>query len=150
MLLAKFWHARYLTNGILWNVEQKSNYTRLRREKHHHHHHQQQQTNQQQLNISIWPNKVSTSMMSPLWKFENLFIRLISDWLSIKLFACCCCLFGFKVAFNIFSVISRRCLVASGSSMLTFIVLPHGSIMHQTLDMNPHPVTLSWHWVDQS
>ena len=25
MLLAKFWHARYLTNGILWNVEQKLN-----------------------------------------------------------------------------------------------------------------------------
>ena len=28
-----------------------------------------------------------------------------------------------------FSVISRRCLVATGSSMLTFIVLPHWSIM---------------------
>ena len=23
VLLAKFWHARYLTNEILWNVEQK-------------------------------------------------------------------------------------------------------------------------------
>ena len=33
MLLAKFWHPRYLTNEILWNVEQKYNYTRLRREK---------------------------------------------------------------------------------------------------------------------
>ena len=33
MLLAKFWHARYLTNEILWNVEQKWHYTRLRREK---------------------------------------------------------------------------------------------------------------------
>ena len=33
--------------------------------------------------------------------------------------------------------------------MLTFIVLPHWSIMPQTLDMIPHPVTLSWHWVDQ-
>ena len=30
----------------------------------------------------------------------------------------CCCLFGFNVAFNNFSVISRRCLVATGSSML--------------------------------
>ena len=66
-------------------------------------------------------------------------------------FLCVCvCEFGFNVAFNNFSVISRRCLVATGSSMLTFIVLPHWSIMSQTLDMIPHPVTLSWHWVDQS
>ena len=35
---------------------------------------------------------------------------------------------------TIFSVILRRCLVATGSSMLTFIVLPHWSIMPQTLD----------------
>ena len=62
----------------------------------------------------------------------------------------CVCEFGFNVAFNNFSVISRRCLVATGSSMLTFIVLPHWSITCQTLDMIPHPVTLSWHWVDQS
>ena len=62
----------------------------------------------------------------------------------------CVCVFGFNVAFNNFSVISRRCLVATGSSMLTFIVLPHWSIMSQALDMIPHPVTLSWHWVDQS
>ena len=33
------------------------------------------------------------------------------------------------VAFNTFSVISRRSLVARGSPMLTFIVLPHLSIM---------------------
>ena len=62
----------------------------------------------------------------------------------------CVCVFGFNVAFNNFSVISRRCLVVTGSSMLTFIVLPHWSIMSQTLGMIPHPVTLSWHWVDQS
>ena len=62
----------------------------------------------------------------------------------------CVFVFGLNVAFNNFSVISRRCLVATGSSMLTFIVLPHWSIMSQTLDMIPHPVTLSWHWVDQS
>ena len=67
-----------------------------------------------------------------------------------KLYACCCCLFGFSVAFKNFSVISRRCLVATGSSMFTFIVLPHWSIMPQTLDMMPHPVTLSWDWVDQT
>ena len=34
-------------------------------------------------------------------------------------------LFGFNVVFNNLSVISIRCLVATGSSMLTFIVLPH-------------------------
>ena len=33
ILLAKFWYARYLTNEILWNVKQKWNYIRLRREK---------------------------------------------------------------------------------------------------------------------
>ena len=60
------------------------------------------------------------------------------------------CLFWFNVAFNNDSVISWRCLDATGSSMLTFIVLPHWSIMPQTLDMIPHPVTLSWHWVDHS
>ena len=37
-----------------------------------------------------------------------------------------------------------------GSSVLTFIVLPHCNIMPQTLDMIPHPVTLSGHWVGQS
>ena len=61
-----------------------------------------------------------------------------------------CCLFWFNVTFNNFSVISRRCLVVTGSTMLTLIVLAHWSIMPQTLDMIPHPVTLSWHWVDQS
>ena len=75
--------------------------------------------------------------MLPIWQ-EFIFIKM-------KV-----CVFGFNVAFNNFSVISRRCLVATGSSLLTFIVLPHWSIMSQTLDMIPHPVTLSWHWVDQS
>ena len=63
------------------------------------------------------------------------------------------CLFGFNVAFNNFSVISQLCLVVTVSSMLTFIVLrllPHWSIMPQTLDMIPYPVTASWHCVDQS
>ena len=71
--------------------------------------------------------------------------RLFDVWVCV-----CVCVFGFNVAFNNFSVISRRCLVVTGSSILTFIVLPHWSIMSQTLDMIPHPVTLSWHWVDQS
>ena len=60
------------------------------------------------------------------------------------------CAFWFNVASNNFSVISRWCLVVTESSMLTFIVLPHWSIMPQTLDMIPHPVTSSWHWVDRS
>ena len=37
----------------------------------------------------------------------------------------CVCVFRFNIAFNNFSVISRRFLVATGSLMLTFIVLPH-------------------------
>ena len=62
----------------------------------------------------------------------------------------CCCLFGLNVDFNNFSVIQRRCLVATGSSVLTLIVLRHWSIMPQALDTIPHPVTLSWHCLDQS
>ena len=39
-------------------------------------------------------------------------------------------LFGFNAAFSNFSVISRLCLIATGSSVLTFIVLPrHWRIM---------------------
>ena len=38
---------------------------------------------------------------------------------------CVCVCIRFNVAFNNFSVILRRCLVVTGSSMLTFIVLPH-------------------------
>ena len=37
----------------------------------------------------------------------------------------CVCVFGFNVAFKNFSDISRRRLVATESSMFTFIVLPH-------------------------
>ena len=82
----------------------------------------------------------------------NISLKSLSPKLVLKAtkLALSVCVFGFNVAFNNFSVISRRCLVASGSSVLTFIVLPHWSIMPQTLDMIPHPVTLSWHWVDQS
>ena len=35
------------------------------------------------------------------------------------------CLCWFNVTFNNFSVISQQCLVATRSSVLTFIVLPH-------------------------
>ena len=66
----------------------------------------------------------------------------------LKILCCRCSLFGFNIPFNNFSVISRRCLVATGSSTLTFIVLPHWS-MHQTLDMIQHLITWFWHWVDQ-
>ena len=49
-------------------------------------------------------------------------IRLMTK----PLYAMCLfvCLFWFNVAFNNFSVILRRCLVATGRSILTFIVLP--------------------------
>ena len=42
------------------------------------------------------------------------------------------------------SVISRRCLVVTGSSMLTFIVLPHCGIRSQTLlpDTTPSHIIL--------
>ena len=62
---------------------------------------------------------------------REVYIHSDEPWCSSTL--CCCCLFGFYVAFNNFSVISRRCLVATGSSVLTFIELPHWSIMPQTL-----------------
>ena len=83
---------------------------------------------------------------------EGMYIQFCFFCLSVSLFfrsSCCVCLFVL-VTFNNFSVISLRCLVATGSSMLSYIVLPHWSIMPQTLDMIPHPVTLSWHWVNQS
>ena len=32
----------------------------------------------------------------------------------------CVCVFGFNVAFNNFSLISRRCLITAGSSMLIY------------------------------
>ena len=77
---------------------------------------------------------------------ENLYLVLT----RIKSCCWCCCVFGYNVALNNFSVISRRCLVATGRSVLIFIMLPHWSIMAQTLDMIQHPATLSWHLVDQS
>ena len=52
-------------------------------------------------------------------------VLLYPQLTAIKFLIICCCLFGFNVAFSNFSVISRRCLVATGRSMLTFIVLPH-------------------------
>ena len=49
--------------------------------------------------------------------------------LDISLVMASVCELGFNVTFNNFSVISWRCLVVTGSSMLTFLVLPHWSIM---------------------
>ena len=45
-----------------------------------------------------------------------------------------CVLIGLNVVFNNLSVISRRYLVAIGSSMLNFIVLSHCGIKSQTLN----------------
>ena len=53
----------------------------------------------------------------------------------------CCCLFVFNVSFNNFSVASQWCLIAA---------LFYSAALLKTLGMISHPVTLSWHWVDQS
>ena len=47
---------------------------------------------------------------------------LLNEYTYKKL---CHGLFGLNVVFNNISVISRHCLVATGSSVLTFIVLSH-------------------------
>ena len=81
---------------------------------------------------------------NPLNIYEHL-SRLFRGDVYVCVCVCVCvCVFGFNIAFNNFSVISRQCLVAAGSSMLTFIVLPYWSIMFQTHSMT-HPVILSWH-----
>ena len=49
----------------------------------------------------------------------------VSKMIDEELSCCVCCLSMFNVAFNNFSVIPRPCPVATGSSMLIFIVLPH-------------------------
>ena len=56
--------------------------------------------------------------------------------------------FGFNVAFNNLSVISRQCLDVAGSSMLTFRVLPHWNITPQTLwhDIPPSHIILTLSW----
>ena len=56
--------------------------------------------------------------------------------------------FGLNVAFNNLSVISRRCLDVTGSSMLTFRVLPHWNIMPQILwhDIPPSHIILTLSW----
>ena len=60
-----------------------------------------------------------------------------------QVFSWRCCLFRFNVTFNNFSVISRQCLVVTGNSILTFIVLPHWSIMLQTHDMISYHIILT-------
>ena len=57
---------------------------------------------------------------------------------------------GLNVAFNNLSIISWRCLDETGSSMLTFRVLPHWNIMPQTLwhDIPPSHIILTLSWPD--
>ena len=56
---------------------------------------------------------------------------------------CCCWLLN--IAINNFSVISRQCLVVTGSSVLTFIVLPLWSIMPRTWhDTTPSHIILTF------
>ena len=55
-----------------------------------------------------------------------------------------------KVAFTNLSVISGWCLDVTGSSMLTFRVLPHWNVMPQTLwhDISPSHIILTLSWPD--
>ena len=71
--------------------------------------------------FSLWRNSVHQGDVISPFIFSVSVIRPHNE----LVFRMCVCEFGFNVAFNNFSVISRRCLVATGSSMLTFIVLPH-------------------------
>ena len=75
------------------------------------------------------------SLLFRKWRFLEIRKKIVSSEIStfwVFFILMRVCVFGFNVAFNNFSVISRRCLVATGSSMLTFIVLPHWSIMSQS------------------
>ena len=49
----------------------------------------------------------------------------------------CCCLFGFNVALNNFSVISQLCLAATGSSMLTEVSCPRHLTWYHTQSHYP-------------
>ena len=70
------------------------------------------------------------------WKHSTLILEVIVRILVV------CVLFGFNIVFNNLLVISTQSLVATGSSMLTFIVLPHCGIKPQTLLLDTTPVTL--------
>ena len=65
-------------------------------------------------------------IVSPLEKLFNYILFVCSSLMSV----------------STLSVISRRCLFVTGSSMLTFIVLPHCGIRSQTLLPDTPPVTL--------
>ena len=54
-------------------------------------------------------------------------------------------LFRLNVTLNYLSVISRRCLDVTGSSMVTLRVLPYWHITTQSHGVTFHPVTLYWH-----
>ena len=83
-----------------------------------------------------WENPVTVDFIEII-EFYQLKVGTYS-WLSEYI---CCCLFGFNVAFNNFSVISRRYLVATGSSML--MVLPTWSISASRSPKRTLPTELS-------
>ena len=82
---------------------------------------------------AVLNNRLNTYLenMNVLQVFESIIVPLIPfSTRNVSLIFICSeavllFLFGFNITFNNFSVISRRCLVAIGSSVLTFIVLPH-------------------------
>ena len=57
------------------------------------------------------------------------------------------CLFGFNVAFKFFSHTVSGCDRKLSAHFYSAASLKY--IMAQTFDMIPHPVTLSWDWVNQ-
>ena len=72
--------------------------------------------NESHITSSIYLHWLGSVRTGDMIEFNRLLFML-------KILCCCCSLFGFNVTFNNFSVISWWCLVATGSSTLTFIVL---------------------------
>ena len=95
--------------------------------------------------LSLWCWGPDVDLIVSVPEFLYLFWYTVQVLVLFVLF-----LFGLYITFHNLSVISRRCLDAAGSSMLSFYrVLPHWNIKPQTFDMIFHPVTLYWHWAEQ-
>ena len=86
--------------------------------------------------VIVAPSVHGWSMKARLYKYMYITIATASMCLGCLVFVW----FGLNLAFNNLSVISRRCLDVTGSSMLTFRVLPHWNITPQTL----------WHYIPPS
>ena len=78
---------------------------------------------------TVHPSRTSYNHPTTHMKYMDLLRNraIIETYYYTVVLLVCVCEFGFNVAFNNFSVILRRCLVATGSSMLTYAhsMLPH-------------------------